>query len=899
MKRLFFREISVLCCAVLIGLTMVGCPPKPEPAAAIGLSETALAFEEASTQLTFEVSNTGDDDTTLTFTAASTTAWITDITPAQGTSTGADDAVLITVTIDRAGLEEGDYTGAITVGADELADATVAVSMTVGPTGKVTGWVDDAEGNMLPQVKVTVGTSLQAYTDGHGLFIVEEVPSGIPTTVTYALDDYAPASRVVSVGADESASANATLLRLDEGEALANVENGGEVVDTSGNALNLPQGALADDAGKALSGEVSVHISIISLDDPEDLAASPGTFEGNDASGTVLLEAYAMANFLVERDGDAVSLQANASAGIQLALPGDTELEAGDEVPLWYFDVSAGIWVQNGTATVGVDIETSHLVCSADVSFFGWWSCGAAIPAAHTISGRTLDEDGEPQPDALVRAVGQDYCGRSFARSDESGEYVINVKPNANVRLDLIPRGAYYVVDSLELLAGDAGAYTVDQDLMVSFDACISGYVTEEDEVTPVADTEVRSSAGGVAITDADGYYCMGAPAETWVAVYVPGRPPRIVYTPEAATCAGEDCAEVNLFIDYPEDGDLVGLITAGISRVGFLLTKPNLWSMAMFYSGFDGDGFDLYDTEVTADSCDVYTLSFTPHLSLGIYVAAGMLLGQEGAMELAFGLDFNMTEVFSLDWGKAARGFRVPKGHKIGALYPGAPGTVTNGTETINMVTPLDHFRAHHGGGEFSELDDRYQFLQPWMSGFFHQEDFLNEGFDFGDTLTYTWPGGLDLGAFSVSGVMPGELTFTAPDSLQAISSEDALANGLTVEWDTENTGDFITLVVQTVVIDNSESLVDLGVIVCRLIDDGSYTIPAEKLAELPQAEGNISLKVNYLLAIRRAVATADVPLVHNEGNGYVALLTGPAPTNKFSVEVDLSIGKEGDTLR
>ncbi len=103
------RRLSVYLMGALIlsGLVLSGCPTRPE----LSVSTSALHFGtmesstlpgelEYQTELTFEVWNSGCDDTPLVFSVNANQGWIS-VNPSAEQSAGEDDKVTITVTIDR------------------------------------------------------------------------------------------------------------------------------------------------------------------------------------------------------------------------------------------------------------------------------------------------------------------------------------------------------------------------------------------------------------------------------------------------------------------------------------------------------------------------------------------------------------------------------------------------------------------------------------------------------------------------------------------------------------------------------------------------------------------------------------------------------------------------------
>ncbi|MFZ5519183.1 MAG: BACON domain-containing protein, partial [Candidatus Zhuqueibacterota bacterium] len=95
----------------------------------LSVTPTTLDFGAATTNMTFTVKNSGGGE--LDWTAAENPAetWITSVTPASG-SLGAGASQTVTMTVDRSGLSEGDYSGIIAVNSNGGA-ANVTVQMNV------------------------------------------------------------------------------------------------------------------------------------------------------------------------------------------------------------------------------------------------------------------------------------------------------------------------------------------------------------------------------------------------------------------------------------------------------------------------------------------------------------------------------------------------------------------------------------------------------------------------------------------------------------------------------------------------------------------------------------------------------------------------------------------------
>ena len=121
------KRLPVFSCLMTVAMAalLTGCPPQP----VLNVSTTTLRFgvddvdpTELETVQTFEVFNNGGRNTTLVVNITSSEPWLT-VTPSTATSTGADDVITVTATVNR------DYSELKQL---DFADATITVESSVG-----------------------------------------------------------------------------------------------------------------------------------------------------------------------------------------------------------------------------------------------------------------------------------------------------------------------------------------------------------------------------------------------------------------------------------------------------------------------------------------------------------------------------------------------------------------------------------------------------------------------------------------------------------------------------------------------------------------------------------------------------------------------------------------------
>ncbi|MDP7639770.1 MAG: hypothetical protein QGG73_08655, partial [Candidatus Hydrogenedentes bacterium] len=122
------REMSMCLklLAVASCLTLLGCPR----AARLSVSETSHNFGTAGTTFQFTVSNSGSRGTTLVFDVAADRAWL-ELDVTGGESTGEDDPVMVTVTLNRdpAASKIDFNTGTVTV-TSSVGDKEISITAT-------------------------------------------------------------------------------------------------------------------------------------------------------------------------------------------------------------------------------------------------------------------------------------------------------------------------------------------------------------------------------------------------------------------------------------------------------------------------------------------------------------------------------------------------------------------------------------------------------------------------------------------------------------------------------------------------------------------------------------------------------------------------------------------------
>lgn len=200
--------------------------------------------------------------------------------------------------------------------------------------------------------------------------------------------------------------------------------------------VSLAANSLVDASGNAYSGPVMADVGVI--DPSADPALMPGDYLAiaNDGEEPRLIESFgALSVVLSGSNGQPLQLAPGSAATIRIPLAGRiAPADAKPSVPLYWFDESRGLWIEEGEATL-VNGAAGYYY-QGQVSHFTVWNADDYINTV-TITG-CVQNDGQPVGGAQVMGEGQDYIGRSSALSDGLGNFSLLVRRDSSVLINAI-----------------------------------------------------------------------------------------------------------------------------------------------------------------------------------------------------------------------------------------------------------------------------------------------------------------------------------------------------------------------------------------------------------------------------------------------------------------------------
>lgn len=210
-----------------------------------------------------------------------------------------------------------------------------------------------------------------------------------------------------------------------------------------GARITFPADAFVTPDGEPASGAATVQVTPWDIAGTE-LNAMPGNGRALDAMGapTELISAGMITVDVRNGDGEYLQLAPATSAEIQLDLPhgsiNNEALSVGSSVPMWHFDESQGMWVEDDSTTGTVVASATSpvgLAVRAEVSHFSTWNWDFKFENGGSINVECRLYDNSPVPCGISAEVTLDD-GSVFTRSGqlpEGGSTIINMPNSATI----------------------------------------------------------------------------------------------------------------------------------------------------------------------------------------------------------------------------------------------------------------------------------------------------------------------------------------------------------------------------------------------------------------------------------------------------------------------------------
>ncbi len=268
--------------------------------------------------------------------------------------------------------------------------------------GTLTGIVEDTFCHRVINATVSIGTiGTTTTTDPGGRFFVAFRPSDISADgvllVSAAPPGYVENQTKVTLNAGTEYSTTLVLKSIATRTMVMAPNTQPLVVQEPYHGwVSVPSASIQSTLDAPVSEPVTAQLTTL---DPtsEDRRALPGyNFHGisaDDQQTPVTLDVVAAAEInLIGTSGTRYHRLAT-NATIRLAVPGELlgHINDGDNIPLWYYDTSAGLWREEGIGTVQSAPNNKRPWVEGQVKHITWWSFAFPIREFACLRFRPID----------------------------------------------------------------------------------------------------------------------------------------------------------------------------------------------------------------------------------------------------------------------------------------------------------------------------------------------------------------------------------------------------------------------------------------------------------------------------------------------------------------------------
>jgi hypothetical protein len=245
----------------------------------------------------------------------------------------------------------------------------------------VAALVQTAAGSALAGAKISIaGQSFTTDTSGNAAFKVK-IPQSVKTVVV-TIEKAGFITQSLELKVDELTQLSANLLPIKQILTVAKIEEEQLIQSAFMNAqISIPANAFVLPNGQPATGEVKIELTPWNIQGT-DLNAMPANGVAVDSKGNpaILISAGMMTATFTNAAGQKLQLKSGVTADIQMDLPlesiNNQAMTVGTSIPMWYFDITKGKWVEEGTpgTVVASPLSPTGLAVQATVTHFSTWN---------------------------------------------------------------------------------------------------------------------------------------------------------------------------------------------------------------------------------------------------------------------------------------------------------------------------------------------------------------------------------------------------------------------------------------------------------------------------------------------------------------------------------------------
>lgn len=196
--------------------------------------------------------------------------------------------------------------------------------------------------------------------------------------------------------------------------------------------VSIPAAGLVPQAGGQAAP--TVNVAVTPINPAVDISVMPGDFTAVSAGGgaTNTIESFgAMLVDIRDNAGIRYTLAPGQQSTIRIPL-GTRSAVRPNAIPLFFFNETTGLWVEEGTATIAGIAPNQYY--EGTVTRFSYWNADRVMETVF-VSGCVRDAANQPVANALVQTDGIDYSGAASARSAADGSFRVALRRASHATL--------------------------------------------------------------------------------------------------------------------------------------------------------------------------------------------------------------------------------------------------------------------------------------------------------------------------------------------------------------------------------------------------------------------------------------------------------------------------------
>lgn len=282
-------------------------------------------------------------------------------------------------------------------------------------SGGVTGIVQDENGKPAINVKVSHGSS-SVFTDQNGVFLLkDQLLDKSGAQIKFEKLNYFSVHRTVIPIKGQISYMDVRLIPKSL-RTIFSAVHGSIISGNGGSSVIIEPNSIVDAKGVAYNGMVNAYTYWLDPSNSKTFEQMPGNLTGRNMEGEErALQTFGMmAVELEDPAGNILNIAPGKTAELKFPIPSNMIMQSGSEIPLWYYDITKAVWIEEGMATkVGSDY-IGH------VSHFSFWNCDVPFPLV-IVKGKVVDQTGAPLAFAKVEIEDKVRSQRGYGYTNVEG----------------------------------------------------------------------------------------------------------------------------------------------------------------------------------------------------------------------------------------------------------------------------------------------------------------------------------------------------------------------------------------------------------------------------------------------------------------------------------------------